>query len=84
MQTLYVSVQEKARAKKWEWVGRGVGGKGMGDFWASIGNKLRKIHNKKIECLTHMCVHIKAMIKWQILPELELEDCQPPNIGVGT
>jgi hypothetical protein len=56
----------------------------MGDFWASIGNKLRKIHNKKIECLTHMCVHIKAMIKWQILPELELEDCQPPNIGVGT
>jgi hypothetical protein len=27
-----------ARAKKWEWVGRGVGGEGMGDFWDSIGN----------------------------------------------
>jgi hypothetical protein len=26
------------RAKKWEWVGRGVRGKGMGDFWDSIGN----------------------------------------------
>jgi hypothetical protein len=26
-----------ARAKKWEWVGRGVGGS-MGDFWDSIGN----------------------------------------------
>ena len=27
-----------ARAKKWEWVGRGVAGEGMGDFWDSIGN----------------------------------------------
>jgi hypothetical protein len=36
-QTLYAPVQGKARAKKWEWVGRGVGG-GMGDFWDSIGN----------------------------------------------
>jgi hypothetical protein len=29
-----------ARAKKWEWVGRAVGGggEGMGDFWDSIGN----------------------------------------------
>jgi hypothetical protein len=26
-----------ARAKKWEWVGRGVG-ESMGDFWDSIGN----------------------------------------------
>jgi hypothetical protein len=24
--------------KKWEWVGREVGGEGMGDFWYSIGN----------------------------------------------
>jgi hypothetical protein len=24
-------------AKKWEWVGKGMGG-GMGDFWDSIGN----------------------------------------------
>jgi hypothetical protein len=30
-------VQGNARAKKWEWVGRRVGG-GMGDFWDSIGN----------------------------------------------
>jgi hypothetical protein len=30
-------VQGNAKAKKWEWVGRGVGG-GMGDFWDSIGN----------------------------------------------
>jgi hypothetical protein len=35
VQTLYASVQENARAKKWEWVGRGVGGR---DFWDSIGN----------------------------------------------
>jgi hypothetical protein len=27
-----------ARAKKWEWVGRGVGGQGMGDFWDSFEN----------------------------------------------
>ena len=37
MQTLNAPVQGNARAKKWEWVGRGVGG-GMGDFWDSIGN----------------------------------------------
>ena len=37
MQTLYAPVQGYARAKKWEWVGRGVG-EGMGDFWDSIGN----------------------------------------------
>jgi hypothetical protein len=36
-QTLYAPVQGNARAKKWEWVGRGVG-EGMGDFWDSIGN----------------------------------------------
>ena len=33
---LYASVQGNARAKKWEWVGRGVEGKGTGDFWDSI------------------------------------------------
>jgi hypothetical protein len=39
MQTLYAPVQGNARAKKWEWVGRGAGhGEGMGDFWDSIGN----------------------------------------------
>jgi hypothetical protein len=38
LQTLYAPVQGNARAKKWEWVGRGVGGEGVGDFWDSIGN----------------------------------------------
>jgi hypothetical protein len=38
LQTLYAPVQGNARAKKWEWVDRGVGGEGMGDFWVSIGN----------------------------------------------
>ena len=38
MQTLYASVQGNARAKKWEWVGEGVGGERVGDFWDSIGN----------------------------------------------
>jgi hypothetical protein len=38
MQTLCAPVQGNARAKKWEWVGRGVGGEHMGDFWDSIGN----------------------------------------------
>ena len=37
MQNFYASVQGNTRAKKWEWVGGGVGG-GMGDFWDSIGN----------------------------------------------
>jgi hypothetical protein len=38
LQTLYAPVQRNARAKKWEWVGRGMRGEGMGDFWDSIGN----------------------------------------------
>jgi hypothetical protein len=41
------STGERHRAKKGEWVGRGVGGGGMGDFWDSIGNVLRKIPNLK-------------------------------------
>jgi hypothetical protein len=33
LQTLYASVQGNARAKKWEWVGRGVGwGRVWGNF----------------------------------------------------
>jgi hypothetical protein len=36
-QTLYAPVQGNARAKKWEWVGRGVG-----DFWDSIGNVIEE------------------------------------------
>jgi hypothetical protein len=31
---LYVSVQGNARAKKWKWVGRGVGG---GRVWGTFG-----------------------------------------------
>jgi hypothetical protein len=38
LQTLYAPVQGNARAKKWEWVGRGGREGGMGDFWDSIGN----------------------------------------------
>jgi len=37
LQTLYAAVQGNSRAKKWEWVDRGVAG-GMGHFWDSIGN----------------------------------------------
>jgi hypothetical protein len=47
LQTLYAPVQGNARAKKWEWVGRGVGGEAMGDFWDSIGNVNEKIPNNK-------------------------------------
>jgi hypothetical protein len=32
LQTLYASVQGNTRAKKWEWVGRGVGGRVWGTF----------------------------------------------------
>jgi hypothetical protein len=37
----YAPVQGNARAKKWEWVGRRVG-RGMGDFWDSIGNVIEE------------------------------------------
>jgi hypothetical protein len=57
MQTLYVPVQGNARAKKWEWVGRGIGGEGMEDFWDSIGNanekkSLIKILKKNNACMS--------------------------------
>jgi hypothetical protein len=38
LQTLYASVQGNARAKRGEWVGRGLGGGSMGDLWDSIEN----------------------------------------------
>jgi hypothetical protein len=38
----YAPVQGNARAKKWEWVGRGVGGRVWGDFWDSIGNVIEE------------------------------------------
>jgi hypothetical protein len=36
-QTLYAPVQGNTRAKKWEWLGKGVG-----DFWDSIGNVIEE------------------------------------------
>ena len=42
MQTSYAPVQGNARAKKWVWVGRGVVGEGVGDFWDSIGSVIEK------------------------------------------
>jgi hypothetical protein len=37
LQTLDAPVQGNTRAKKWEWVGKGVGvGEGIEDFWDSI------------------------------------------------
>jgi hypothetical protein len=41
MQTLYAPVQGNAMAKKWEWVGREVGGS-MRDFWDSILNVIEE------------------------------------------
>jgi hypothetical protein len=41
-QTLYAPVEGNTRAKKWEWVGRGVWGEGIGDFWDSIGNVIEE------------------------------------------
>jgi hypothetical protein len=38
LQSLHAPVQGNARTKKWEWVGRGVRGEGMGDFCDSIRN----------------------------------------------
>jgi hypothetical protein len=47
MHTLYAPVQGNARAKKWEWVGRGVGGRVWGTFRIALELELRKIRNKK-------------------------------------
>jgi hypothetical protein len=42
-QTLYAPVQGNSRAKKWEWVGRGVGGgEAVGYFWDNIGNVIEE------------------------------------------
>ena len=39
LQRLYAPVEGNARARKQEWVGRGMGGGvGMSDFWDSIAN----------------------------------------------
>jgi hypothetical protein len=36
LQTLYAPVQGNARAKKWEWVGRGVEGRVWGTFGIAL------------------------------------------------
>jgi len=36
MQTLYASIQGNTRAKKWEWVGRGVVGERVGIFGIAL------------------------------------------------
>ena len=50
LQTLYASVQGNARAKNWEWVGRGGGGIAWGTFGIALEIYLRKICNKKSYC----------------------------------
>ena len=47
MQTLYAPVKRNARAKKWEWVGREVGGRVWGTLGIALEMSLRKIRNKK-------------------------------------
>jgi hypothetical protein len=45
METLYAPVQGNARAKKWEWVGRGAGqGEGIGNFRDSRPSLERDAH----------------------------------------
>jgi hypothetical protein len=46
-QTLYAPVQGNARAKKWEWVGRGVGRENMGDYWKCKRRKYLILKNKR-------------------------------------
>jgi hypothetical protein len=46
LQTLYAPVQGNARAKKWEWVGRGVGGRVWGTFGIAFEMYIKKISNK--------------------------------------
>jgi UDP-N-acetylenolpyruvoylglucosamine reductase len=46
LQTLYAPVQGNARAKKWEWVGRGVAGRVWGTFGIALEMEMRKIPNK--------------------------------------
>jgi hypothetical protein len=48
LQTLYPPVQGNARAKKWEWVSRGVGGRVWGTFGIALEMQMRKIPNKNI------------------------------------
>jgi hypothetical protein len=44
LQTFYASVQGNTRAKKWEWVGKGVGGV-WGTFGIAFEIEMKKIPN---------------------------------------
>jgi hypothetical protein len=47
LQTLYAPVEGNARAKKWEWVGRGGGQKEViGNFGIAFEMYIKKISNK--------------------------------------
>jgi hypothetical protein len=49
LQTLYAPVQGIARAKKREWLGRGVGwGEGIRNFRIAFEMYIKKISNKKL------------------------------------
>jgi hypothetical protein len=68
LQTLYAPVQENARAKKWEWVGRGVVGvEGMGDFWDSIGN-LNEENTYKKKDAAHFLLSVSQSFNIQLTP----------------
>ena len=45
VQTLYASVQGNTRAKKGEWMGRGVGGRVWGTFGIALEMEMKKIPN---------------------------------------
>jgi hypothetical protein len=48
LQTLYAPVQGNTRAKKWEWVGRGVAGRVWGTFGIAFEMYIKKISNKTL------------------------------------
>jgi hypothetical protein len=52
--TLYASVQGNARAKKWEWVGRGMGGRVWGTFGIALEMSMRKILIKILKNIWHI------------------------------
>jgi hypothetical protein len=58
VQTLYASVQGNDRAKNWEWVGRGVGGRVWGTFGIALEMQMRKIPNKIIYICMYIYIHI--------------------------
>jgi hypothetical protein len=56
VQTLYASVQENARAKRWEWVGGEWEGEHVGDFWDNIGtvNEINTLLKKECNMFLSM------------------------------